>query len=73
MKMMFKRPSDRKLEAFKLFPYIAGLLIIGFSLFVYKLTTELDDNATKLEIQSDSLESKVNVKNKDLINQNFEQ
>lgn len=70
---MLKRPSDRKLESFKLFPYVAGLLIVGFSLFVYKLTTELDDNATNLEKQSSSLESKVNVKNKDLINQNFEQ
>jgi hypothetical protein len=70
---MLKRPSDRKLESFKLFPYVVGLLIIGFSFFVYKLTTDLDDNATKLEKQSNSLESKVNVKNKDLINQNFEQ
>jgi hypothetical protein len=69
---MLKRQSDRKLEAFKIFPYIAGLLIVGFSFFVYKLTTELGDNANNLEKRSSSLESKVNVNSSDLKNQNFE-
>lgn len=70
---MLQRPSDRKLESFKLFPYVAGVLVVGFSLFVYKLTTELDDNASNLEKQSSSLESKVNAKSSDLKNLDFEQ
>jgi hypothetical protein len=30
---------ERKLEAFKIFPYAAWALIIFFALFVYKITT----------------------------------
>jgi hypothetical protein len=65
--------QSRKLESFKLFPYIAWGLIILFVVFVYKLSTALDTKSKELEEQTSSLESKVEVKNRDLKNINFEQ
>lgn len=70
---MLRRISDRKLESFKIFPYIAWGLIIIFVFFVYKLTTSLNATAEELDAQSSSLENKVNANNKDLKNLNFEQ
>ncbi len=70
---MLRRATDRKLESFKIFPYIAWGLIILFVIFVYKLTSELNDNASTLEQQSGSLEDKVKTNTKDLKNLDFEQ
>ncbi len=67
------RPAlDRKLESFKIFPYVAWGLVVFFVFFVFKLTTELGDNAESLSQQSNSLETKANVKSSDLKNLNFE-
>ncbi|MEK7462533.1 MAG: hypothetical protein AAB618_03070 [Patescibacteria group bacterium] len=70
---MLPRKTDRKLESFKLFPYLAWGLVVLFVFFVYKLTIELSDNANVLNEQSDSIETKVNVKSSDLKNIDFEQ
>ncbi len=40
--------SKRALEQYRIFPFIAWGLVIGFSLFVYSLTTEL--TATQAEL-----------------------
>ena len=56
---------ERKLEAFKIFPYVAWMLVIFFALFVYKITTELTSTATELEQTTSSLETKVNTRDKD--------
>jgi hypothetical protein len=70
---MIKRPVDRKLESFKIFPYIAWGLVILFIIFVYKLSTTLDTKAEKLDKETSSLEQKANVESKDLRNINFEE
>ena len=68
--MQIKGP-DRKLEAFKIFPYVAWLLIIIFALFVYKITIELKSTASELERNTGALEQSVNAKGK-AIQQDFE-
>jgi hypothetical protein len=70
---MLRRTTDRKLESFKIFPYIAWGLIILFVFFVYKLSTTLDKKSEELDKETSSLETKINVKNKDLKNINFEE
>ena len=63
---------ERKLEAFKIFPYVAWLLIVVFALFVYKITIELKETANELEETSSKLETTSNTRNND-INIDFEQ
>ena len=70
---MIHRPVDRKLESFKIFPYIAWGLVILFVFFVYKLTTHLNTTTTELDEQSSSLEDKTKAGNKDLRKLDFEQ
>jgi len=40
--------GERTLEKYKLFPYIAWAVFIGFSLFVYSLVLELQATAESL-------------------------
>ena len=70
---MLPRQTDRKLESFKIFPYIAAGLVLLFVFFVYKISTELDDNASTLDKQTNSLEDKVKANSKDLRNADFEE
>ena len=70
---MLPRQTDRKLESFKVFPYIAVGLVLLFVFFVYKISTELDDNASTLDKQTNSLEDKVKANSKDLRNADFEE
>ncbi len=70
---MLQKNTYRKLESFKLFPYIAWGLIITFIVFVFKLTSELKDEAASLDRVSSSLEDKLQTKNKDLKRIDFEQ
>lgn len=58
---------ERKLEAFKIFPYVAWMLIIFFALFVYKITTELNATASELEETSQSLQTTIQSKEKDTV------
>lgn len=48
-----KSSSDHTLESFKLYPYVAWALIIGFAVFVYTITTNLKAAASDLQIQSE--------------------
>lgn len=45
--------NDKALESYKLFPFLAWLLIIGFSLFVYKISMDLTDVSQRLGNQAD--------------------
>lgn len=47
------RRSDRSLESFKIFPYIAWALIIGFAFFVYKINLMVEKITTDIESQSE--------------------
>lgn len=53
-----KMTHDKALETFKIFPYIAWGLVIGFSFFVYSLTIRLEDNIDQLGKQTKFLEEK---------------
>lgn len=48
-----KSSGDHTLESFKIYPYIAWALIIGFAVFVYTITTNLKAAASDLRIQSE--------------------
>jgi hypothetical protein len=54
------RPKDRTLESFKIFPFVAWALVLGFSFFIYKITTELQTAVRNLEIQTEYLQETVN-------------
>lgn len=56
---------ERKLEAFKIFPYVAWMLVIFFALFVYKITTELTSTAAELEQTTNTLETTIQNKGSD--------
>ena len=45
--------NTRSLESFRIFPYIAWALIIGFAVFVYKITVHLQAAAAEIEIQTE--------------------
>lgn len=62
---------ERKLEAFKIFPYVAWMLILFFALFVYRITVELSQTVETLEETTMSLQE--TIKAKDNKNINYEQ
>ena len=45
--------SGHSLESLKLYPYVAWILIIGFTVFVYNITTNLKAAASDLRIQTE--------------------
>ncbi len=69
---MLRRTTDRKLESFKIFPYIAWGIIILFVFFVYKLTVNLTATAEELDQKSSTLEETVNTRSQDLRKADFE-
>lgn len=70
---MMQRPTDRKLESFKIFPYIAWGLIILFGIFVFMLATNLNKTADEIDTTTSSLEIKANASTKDLKTMDFGQ
>lgn len=46
----------KKLEEFRVFPYVAWALIISFAVFTYSLSTNLYDQVGSLETRVTSLE-----------------
>ncbi|MCA9361480.1 hypothetical protein KC845_02900 [Candidatus Kaiserbacteria bacterium] len=50
-----KTHGEMTLEKYRLFPYIAWLLIIGFALFTINLVTELKETAEELVEKNDTL------------------
>jgi hypothetical protein len=54
---MLHTTGERTLEKYKLFPYIAWAVFIGFALFVYSLVLELQATAESLVTTSASYET----------------
>jgi|GEM_PF-6418489 len=44
-----KNSGKRSLEGYKIFPYIAWILIGGFGLFVYNLANEIEHSTEELQ------------------------
>lgn len=58
--MKDKSKSDKSLESFAIFPYVAWGLTIIFAVFVYNIAVDLQDTASRLQRQTEILESQVN-------------
>ncbi|MCU0678336.1 MAG: hypothetical protein MUF19_01965 [Candidatus Pacebacteria bacterium] len=52
--------TKRALESYRIFPYIAWTLVIGFALFVYQITVETTRAAADLSERTNHLEQLVN-------------
>jgi hypothetical protein len=50
--------NDKTLESYKIFPFLAWILVIGFAFFVYTIAMDLKDTADRLGAQADLLEGK---------------
>lgn len=53
--------SKRSLEQYRVFPYIAWILVGGFALFVYHLTIELRAYNNELAASTATLEERANM------------
>ena len=56
---MKQTKGKRSLESYRIFPYVAWGLIIGFSFFVYNLVTDLQTATSQLQKQTDALQQQV--------------
>ena len=54
--MKLKQKTDKSLESFVLFPYIAWVVTVIFAVFVYNIAQDLQQTANQLRIQADILE-----------------
>lgn len=52
--------SKRSLEQYRVFPYIAWVLVGGFAFFVYTLASELSTATAALEGSQNQLEARAN-------------
>lgn len=52
--------NDKALESYKIFPYVAWLVTIGFAIFVYNITVELQTVTRDLQVQTSILMDKIN-------------
>lgn len=48
--------NDKALESYKIFPFIAWIITIGFAFFVYSIAVDLKETAERLGAQADVLE-----------------
>lgn len=53
--------NDKALEAYKIFPYVAWTLTLGFALFVYNITVKLTEVTQDLQMQTQFLEEHINL------------
>ncbi len=51
--------NDKSLESYRIFPIIAWIITILFAAFVYKIAQELEEITTRLQIQTNRLQEKV--------------
>jgi hypothetical protein len=51
--------NDRTLESFKIFPYVAWAITVGFSIFVYNIALELKTVTEDLQKQTQFLQERV--------------
>jgi len=59
--------NDKALESYKIFPYVAWIVTLGFAFFVYNLSLKLERVATDLQAQTKSLEAKINAQSSDTV------
>ena len=52
--------NDKALESYKIFPFVAWGLVIGFSIFVYNITMKLQAVTEDLKAQTEWLQEQVN-------------
>ncbi|MCA9367961.1 hypothetical protein KC887_06925 [Candidatus Kaiserbacteria bacterium] len=60
MQKQHQLKNGQALENFRIFPYIAWGLVVGFCFFVYTITQDLKDVTKSLETQTQWLQSQVN-------------
>jgi hypothetical protein len=56
---MKQTKGKRSLEAYRVFPYIAWGLVIGFSIFVYTIVSNLQTATSQLQHQTDALQQQI--------------
>lgn len=57
---MLHTTGERTLEKYKIFPYIAWATCLGFAIFVYAITVQLNEATENLSKSTTQLESIVN-------------
>jgi hypothetical protein len=55
------RRTNRSLESFKIFPYLAWALVMAFAVLVYYISVELRAVAQDLSTQSEFIETQVKI------------
>lgn len=55
---MRRMAKSRPLESFRVFPYIAWLLVISFAFFVYSLANELKETQSNYNERTQTLEAR---------------
>jgi len=58
--------NNRSLETSGLFPYVAWTVMVGFALFVYKITLDLQDVVSNLQTQTQQLQERINTDPKEI-------
>ncbi|MCA9362185.1 hypothetical protein KC906_02325 [Candidatus Kaiserbacteria bacterium] len=51
--------NDKALESYRIFPYVAWILTIGFAIFAYTVTLQLKAEIEELKVQTQYLQEKV--------------
>lgn len=63
---MKNNKNSKALESYKVFPYIAWGLTIGFSFFVYNITVDLSKTVEDLKDSTNYLQQQVNIPVQDI-------
>ena len=58
--------TDRTLESFRIFPYVAWGITVLFAVFVYNITLELKAVTDDLQAQTNYLNERINVAPEDI-------
>ncbi len=58
--------NDKTLESYKIFPYVAWIIIFAFIFFVYSITMRLQTVIQDLQTQTQNLQEKVNTPIQDI-------
>ncbi|MCA9362907.1 hypothetical protein KC851_01150 [Candidatus Kaiserbacteria bacterium] len=53
--------NNRSLESYKIFPYLAWVVTIGFSFFVYNITLDLKAVTIELQAQTEMLQQQISL------------
>jgi hypothetical protein len=59
LSLLYCKYMDRKLESYKIFPYVAWATIVLFAVFVYTLTLQLDSEVANIAVEIEALADRV--------------